>query len=302
MSNIKAYLYSINPLDSASGKWDYGLLKQTFDRNHIEQITVKELPADERAFVVIPGPGNAGNEEKISAELNKISRVVLFINGDESATFNVDAITHPNIEIWIQYPHDKHKKYNKLALGVPQHLKQNIPTYQNKKCDVYFGGQITHNRRQELADAMMRLTSNKTGWQEYQENNGELPKILYRPTDGFAKGDTPKEYYKKMFISKIIPCPSGAEVIDSFRFYEAIEMLSLPIGDKLNSKMQETNFFSFVFGPEFPVEITDNWNNLPKIIPILLEDYPRNMHQVVCWWIKYKRDFSIKVMRQINAN
>jgi hypothetical protein len=33
----------------------------------------------------------------------------------------------------------------------------------------------------------------------------------------------------------------------------------------------------------------------------ILEDYPRNMHNVVAWWIKYKRDLSIKIMRQINA-
>lgn len=298
---INAYLYSFNEKDCAADKWDYGLLKEFFDKNKIIPERVTTLFPKDRAFVVVPGPQNIGHEELISDELNKIGRVVLFITGDESASFDVDKIKHNNIEIWIACPHDKHKKYNKLALGVPQHLKQNIPTYQNKKCDVYFGGQITHNRRQELADAMMRLTSNKTRWQEFQENNGELPKILYRPTDGFAKGDTPKEYYKKMFISKIIPCPSGAEVIDSFRFYEAIEMLSLPIGDKLNSKMQETKFFTLVFGAEFPVEITDNWNNLSKMIPRLLEDYPRNMHQVVCWWMKYKRDLSIKLMRQVNA-
>ena len=108
---IKAYLYSIDPLDSADGKWDYGLLKQTFDRNHIEQVTVKKIPNEERAFVVVPGQGNAGKEDKISKELQNLSRVVLFITGDESASFNVEKIKHNNIEIWIACPHDKHKKY-----------------------------------------------------------------------------------------------------------------------------------------------------------------------------------------------
>jgi hypothetical protein len=63
-------------------------------------------------------------EDQISEELNKIGRVVLFITGDESATFKVDKIKHGNIEIWIQYPHRKHSQYNKLALGVPQHLSK----------------------------------------------------------------------------------------------------------------------------------------------------------------------------------
>ena len=66
--------------------------------------------------------------------------------------------------------------------------------------------------------------------------------------------------------------------------------------------MTETKFYIKMFGPQFPVKSLDNWNNLEKVLPDLLIDYPRNMHQVVCWWIKYKRDFSIKIMRQINAN
>jgi hypothetical protein len=105
-----------------------------------------------------------------------------------------------------------------------------------------------------------------------------------------------------MFISKIVPCPSGAEVIDSFRFYEAIEMLCLPIGDEVDSKDNKTNFYNFLFGVNFPVTTVDNWNRIKKIMPGLLNEYPYNMHQTVCWWIKYKRDLSIKIMRQVNAN
>jgi hypothetical protein len=77
-------------------------------------------------------------------------------------------------------------------------------------------------------------------------------------------------------------------------------MLCLPIGDKIDSKGNETNFYNFVFQTDFPIEITDNWKNIKKIIPSLLNNYPHNMHQVVSWWIKYKRDLSIKIMDQIN--
>jgi hypothetical protein len=284
VSDIKAYLYSVKEEDCAADKWDYGLIKEIFTKNKIEQIKVTKLPNVERAFVVIPGPQNIDYEDQICEELSKINRVVLFITGDESATFKVDKIKHDNIEIWIQYPHEKHKQYNKLALGVPQHLSKNLPEYQDKSYDVFFSGQITHQRRQELATIMPNI-----------------PNSFYNPTNGFAEGLKPKNYYDKISISKIVPCPSGAEVIDSFRFYEAIEMLCLPIGDRLNSKMQETNFFNLVFGTEFPIQVTDNWHHIKKIIPVLLENYPQNMHQVVCWWIKYKRDLSIEVMRQANA-
>jgi len=280
---INAYLYSVKEEDCASDKWDYGLIKEIFNKNNIKPVKTTSLPKTERAFVVIPGPQNVDYEEIISNELNNIDRVVLFITGDESATFDVDKIIHNNIEIWIQYPHQKHEKYNKLPVGVPQHLKNNLPEYQDKSYDVFFAGQITHQRRQELSKVMPTI-----------ENS------FYKPTDGFAQGLKPKTYYDKMFLSKIVPCPSGAEVIDSFRFYEAIEMLCLPIGDKIDSKGNETNFYNFVFQTDFPIEITDNWKNIKKIVPSLLNNYPHNMHQVVCWWIKYKRDLSIKIMDQIN--
>ena len=280
---INAYLYSINPLDSADGKWDYGLLKQTFDRNHIEQVTVKQIPNDERAFVVIPGQGNAGKEDRISEELKNLGRVVLFITGDEGAHFNVDKISHPNIEIWIQYPHKKHEKYNRFFIGVPQHLKQNLPAYPSKKYDVCFGGQITHQRRKQLAEAMPSLQN-----------------ALYRPTEGFAQGDTPKDYYQHLSTARIAPCPAGAQVVDTFRFYEAIEMLALPIGDLIDSKGIENDYFHYVYQADTPIVKVKDWNTLSSIVPELIDQYPANMHKVVCWWIKYKRDFSIKIMEQVN--
>jgi hypothetical protein len=280
---INAYLYSVKEEDCASDKWDYGLIKEMFNRNNIKPIRTTFLPKVERAFVVIPGPQNVDFEETISNELNNIGRVVLFITGDESATFNVDKIKHNNIEIWIQYPHQKHEKYNKLPVGVPQHLSKNLPEYQDKVYDIFFAGQITHQRRQELSKIMPTIQNS-----------------FYKATEGFAQGLKPKAYYDKMFLSKIVPCPSGAEVIDSFRFYEAIEMLCLPIGDKIDSKGNETNFYNFVFKTDFPIEITDNWKNIKKIIPSSLNNYPHNMHQVVSWWIKYKRDLSIKLMDQVN--
>ena len=283
MNNIKAYLYSIKEEDSASHKWDYGLIKDFFNKYEIKPTNVTSLPKEERAFVVIPGPQNIGYEKTISNELNKIDRVVLFITGDESATFDIEQIRHNNIEIWIQYPHKKHEKYNKLPVGVPQHLSKNLPEYQDKQCDIFFAGQITHQRRQELAKIMPFM-----------------PNSFYQPTKGFAEGLKPKIYYDKMFTSKVVPCPSGAEVIDSFRFFEAIEMLCLPIVDEIDSKGNKINYYDFIFESEVPIKTTDNWFLLKEIVPELLNNYPNNMHEIVCWWIKYKRDLGIKLMRQIN--
>jgi len=284
MNQINAYLYSHDGQDYANDKWDYGLLKEIFDKHGVDQTRVTEIPKADKAFVVIPGPQTAGNEELLSNELNKLSRVVLFINGDENARFDVSKIRHSNIEIWIQYPHEKHDQYNKMPIGVPQHLKDNAPEYKEKEYDLYFGGQITHSRRKELALVMPILKNS-----------------LYGPTRGFSLGDKPKDYYAKLSSAKIAPCPSGAAVIDTFRFFESIELLTLPIADKLDPSMTETKFYMKMFGPEFPVQSVDNWNNIEKLITELLDNYPNNMHRVVGWWIKYKRDLGIKIMEQLNA-
>jgi hypothetical protein len=284
MNQYNAYLYSHDGQDYANDKWDYGLLKEIFDKYEVDQIRVTEIPSGDKAFVVIPGPQTAGNEELLSNELNKLSRVVLFINGDENARFDVSKIRHPNIEIWIQYPHEKHSEYNKMPIGVPQHLKDNLPPYKTKEYDVYFGGQITHQRRRELADVMPKLKNS-----------------LYKPTAGFSQGDKPKDYYLKLASAKIAPCPSGAAVIDTFRFFEAIELLTLPVADTIDPKGIETKFYAKMFGLPLPFNEVSSWSEIEKLIPTLLNRYPENLHQVVSWWIKYKRDLGIKIMRQINA-
>ena len=284
MNQPKAYIYSKDPLDSANGKWDYGLLKQTFDRNNILEVVVDVLPKEERAFVVIPGKGNAGKEDDISRELNNIQRVVLFITGDEENLFNVDKIKHNNISIWIQYPNKTHQQHNKLPIGAPQHIKDNLPEYSQKTYDVCFAGQITHQRRQQLASVMTSL------------NNS-----IYKPTDGFAKGSSPKDYYKDLFSAKIAPAPAGVVSIDSFRFFEAIEMLCVPIADLRNSKGQKENFYQYVFDQSNIFPSTNNWSELPGIVNSIFKEYPNNMHRIVAWWIKYKRDFAIKIMDEVYA-
>jgi hypothetical protein len=283
MNKPKAYLYSVNPLDSADGKWDYELLRSTFERNGVEQLTVDSIPNEERCFVVIPGQGNAGKEAYISKQLQNSSRVVLFITGDESAKFNIDKIDHPNISIWVQYPHQKHKKYNKFFVGVPQHLKDNLPNYPTKEYDVYFGGQITHDRRKELGQAME-----------------SLPNAHYKPTAGFAQGQKPKDYYETLSKTKVAPCPAGAQVIDTFRFFESIEMLAMPIGDLIDSKGVEQDYFTFVYPNDLPIKKMNNWGELNSVLPGILLEYPNNMHKIVSWWIKYKRDFSIEIMKDLH--
>jgi hypothetical protein len=280
---IKAYLLSFSKKDCAADKWDYGLLKEIFTKYEIEQIKVTSLPKEERAIVVVPGPQNLGHEEYINKEIQNIQRVVLFINGDEEGRFDITKIKHPNAEIWVQYPYAKHDSLNKLPIGVPQHLKKLVPEYPSKDYDVYFSGQITHQRRQQIAEVLPTLSN-----------------ALYTLTAGFAQGGEPKDYYKALASAKIAPAPAGALTGYTLRFFEAIEMLCLPIGDLINSRGVHLEFYKDVFGYEPPTSYVSDWSELNSLVPKLLENYPQNMHTIVSWWIKYKRDLGIKIMRQVN--
>jgi hypothetical protein len=265
-------------------KWDFGFLQEAFTRNNIDVVKVNKLLEEDRAFVVIPGFEWTGLEDVLNDSLSKIRRLVLFITADELGAFDVDKISHPNVEIWVQYPYPRHQAYNKLPLGVPSHNDKVVPEYTEKTINIYFAGQVTHQRREELAQALKKL-----------------PNAMYKFTKSFAQGETPKNYYKLLASSRFAPAPAGNATIDSFRFYEGLEMLSLPIADRISSVGEDYGFWEILF-KDMPIYQIKNWNKLYSLIMQLENDYPANMHKAVSWWIKQKRDFSYKIMEQINEH
>ena len=280
---MKAYLYSPDKKNYPNHKGDFGLVKEAFNTKNIESIEVEELEETERAFVCIPGYDSIGHEKQINKELAKIKKVVLFVTSDECGMFNAKLIKHTDIKIWIQSPYKKHKSFFKMPIGAPTTLTSNLPEYPTKTSDMFFAGQITHQRRQELHNAI-----------KYFNN------IDYLPTGGFMQGDTQDVYYSRLSKAKIAPCPAGNVTIDSFRFYEALEMLCLPIGDIKDSAGRAFDFLDYTFDSIVPVPKTSNWNLLLDIFIKEIKDYPANMHKAVSWWIKYKRDFANLIVDQLN--
>ena len=286
MFTMSVKCYSITPKDKGfpDEKWDFGFLQEAFTRNNVEVVKVNKLPEADRAFVVVPGFEWISFEDVLNENLSKIKRLVLFITADELGAFDVDKISHPNAEIWVQYPYPRHEAYNKLPLGVPNHKDNVIPDYPEKTTNIYFAGQITHRRRQELAQALKGL-----------------PDAIYKLTKKFAQGETPKDYYRLLASSRFAPAPAGNATIDSFRFYEGLEMLSLPIADRISSVGEDYGFWEILFN-DMPIEQISNWNKLHSLIRKLENNYPANMHKAVSWWIKQKRDFAYKIMEQINEH
>lgn len=290
----KAYILSLNEKADLTQQWDFGFLKafldgelwQTANWAGFDIKSVQTLPKCATALVAIPARHHKGLEKEINTEINKIDKVALFLMGDEEADFDIKHINHPNIKIWVQNPHmGKHDDYNRIGTGFPQHYRQYLKNkpYPDKKTDIYFSGQVTHSRRSELIDALETL-----------ENTYMI--IEYRKTAGFTQGEKHDRYAEFMSGAKITPCPSGAVIPDSFRLFESLESMSIPIADQKTPKGEVMEYWDWLFQDITPFPKVDNFHNMSAILPDLLNNYEEAQHKIIAWYIAYKRKFAYQVM------
>lgn len=290
MHNHKiVYLLSLKPETPTNDYWDYGFVNDFVDNNGFDKYEVNMLPEKDAALVLLPGRHHAGLEEKVNDELNKIDHVVFFCMGDEEADFEIEKINHPSIHIWVQNPHPgRHDKYNKLGTGYPPQIKKHIPDSVKKDLNVFFSGQITHRRRIAMLNSLLDY--------ELSDTN-----CLINKTRGFTQGLDHPSYYQNLSRAKVAPAPSGAVIPDSFRTFEALECMAVPLADDTNSPNTVNNYWNWLFGEETPFPKYTAPDGLAGIIQETLEDWPGNMHRITAWWIKWKRDFGIKVKEQLDG-
>jgi hypothetical protein len=284
-----AYLFSLNKDANIADQWDFGMLKDILDKNGFEQKLVTKLPKTERAIVVLPARHHAGMELEVNKHLKKIDHVVLFLMGDEEADYDVSLVDHPSIHIWVQNPHiGVHDEYNKIGTGFPEHYKKILDDMEmpEKELDIFYAGQMTHERRVELNDALVVMPTNG---------------VKYLSTRGFTQGLEHTEYATMMARAKIAPAPSGAVIPDSFRLFEALEAMAIPIADEKTASGEIMYYWDWLFGQITPFPKIQDWNSLQSYKIDVLENYPKIMHVVTAWYIKWKRDLNNKIMEQYNG-
>ncbi len=296
-NKVSVYYLSMKRETPNNDYWDYGLLNDFIAGNlwqppHSPSFVTKEvdkLPKDDTAIVVVPARHHADMVYEINKELQKIKHVVLFLMGDEEASFTVEDIDHPSIHIWVQNPHPgRHDDYNKLGTTYPPQSQEILPTLSpDKTLNLFFSGQITHKRRINMQTVLK-------DYMKFKDKN-----CVAKYTEGFTQGLNHQEYYQYMASAKIVPCPSGAVIPDSFRVFEALESMAIPIADEVNPDMSIMNYWDWLFEDIVPFPRVVEWDRLPGLVPELLADYPRNVHQITCWWIAFKRKFAHKVVEQL---
>ena len=294
---IDVFNFSLNPEADAFRQWDSGFIQAFFDglvwqTPHWDGFDIKHvttLPKTSVAVVVIPARHHAGMEKEVNEQLQNIERVVLFLMGDEEADFQVEQIEHPHIHIWVQNPHiGGHDVFHKLGTGYPHHMTEERKKLKHveKDIDMFFAGQSTHQRRTELVDTMLRMESGNKS-------------IRVEPSSGFTQGMPPAEYYALMNRTKIAPCPSGAVIPDSFRMFEALESMCVPIGDMKTPNGDVVGYWDWLFDEIVPFPQVSNWQALNSMTDEVLEGYPQNMHRITSWWIAKKRNFAYEVMEAL---
>lgn len=287
---MNAYLLSLNPEANIADQWDFGFLRDFLVDNNFNIKSVDKIPNGDRAIVVIPGRHHAGLETKVQQELEKLNHAVLFIMGDEEADFDITKIDLPKNRIWVQNPHmGTHDEYNKLGTGYPQHLTKLLPKdLPQKALDVYFAGQITHKRRTELTDVLV----------EMELTNKNIRTVR---TKGFTQGEKPQDYIKNMLSAKVAPAPSGAVIPDSFRLFEALECMAVPIADQKLPNGEVWEYWDWLFNDITPFPKITEWDRLYSLVPEILEDWPNIIHKQTAWYIRYKREFKYKVLEALNG-
>ena len=283
------------------GYWDYAMLKDLLSKelwNPVNgfdfEFNYNNLPFGldvTGAVVVIPARTHFGLVEKINNDIKNLPWVLLILMGDEDGAFPTEKLKHPNMKVWLMLPHNGKKKNvtRFFPNGYPTGCREFLRTQKDgKRFGWFFSGQITHSRRHECIK----------GLEFAQANSGNLGILI--KTEGFTQGINQKEYWTYLSRSRVAPCPSGAIVPDSFRFYEALEASCLPLADAKSPSGKVVNFWHLLFGEEeLPFPLVESWVDIIGTINYHNDTYPTQANKVFAWWQKKKREMTYNLNNDI---
>lgn len=189
-----------------------------------------------------------------------------------------------NHRLWVMTPRvDVTYPPNTFFIG------EGSPSYPievvDKTIDVFFAGQINHERRDQMQDAVEKLRA-----LDYLTIETEY-------TQAFATGLPVPEYLDRMARARIVPCPSGPVTQDSFRFFEALEAGAIPIADALRPDGHGDGYWDLLFPTKMWPEMRD-WN---KIVPLNMFRYAEQASNVSSWWQQEKRRVAYRLQNDVHA-
>lgn len=257
----------------ARGYWDTTLLDWLFEQRMPGGYTFNhllEFPDHEQGIVLVT-PGHWRDATQLNEDIRGRPWVLLIVTSDEEGLAPIHQVQHPNLSVWKHTPRAElpWQPDRALPLGWTPGTVVANQTRPDKMLDWFFSGQITHGRREQAAQVMRTM------------NHGKLIE-----TDGFTKGIGRQEYFDMMRRAAVIPCPSGPNIPDSFRFYEALESGAVPLADATCPR-GDWGYWHRVFG-DVPFPVVEDWQTMPALVDEYKSQQKRV--EVLGWWEQAKRD------------
>lgn len=210
---------------------------------------------------------------------------VVIATSDESSSFPWWRWQqYVNHRLWVMTPRpEMHYPNNTFFIGEgsPHYPIPQAP----KAWDVFFAGQINHDRRKQMVDAIDRMRD-----MNYLE-------IGTTYTEGFATGLSGEQYVAEMALTRIAPCPSGQVTQDSFRFFEALEAGAVPIADALRPDGMGDGYWDMIFPVRPPLPILRDWD---QMVPLNMFGWDEQAANVSSWWQQEKRRVAYRLQHDVS--
>lgn len=272
-------------------QWDQTMLRDLLDGKlwrpagyptfeHHVAADVEGLDLDGSGGVlVIPGRyyDDATDVRWLQEALDAWDWALVFITSDEERVFPFERLHGDRRVVWVQTPQEADTGAQRVfGHGYTPGTREQAQ--RDKTLPWFFAGQITHERRQELAEALETLPEHEA---------------LFHPSPGFTQGFDHPTYLNMMAMAKITPCPSGPETVDSFRFWESLELGCVPLADDVTPKESTPNYWDDlgeIVGVPMPISHVAYWADAgDQLIQPELDDWPNNVNRIGAWYMAYKR-------------
>lgn len=286
----------------ARGYADQGMLEAFFDRRiwtpplayeYEHQVVTDQFPNVGGAVVVLPGRHHASEDDVrwVLRQLDRLEWSVLIITSEEEWAFDWRALPDddPTRKLWVMQPRPEHEHVSwKLPCGWydrTRELLRESAEPGGREYDWFFGGQVTHIRRQQCVEVLREL-----------ERPGHL-----QETEGYFQGGDLGEYLAREARARVVACPSGPESLCTARVEEALEAGCVPIVDMIKPKDPQFNYWQLVFGADCPLRGVDDWAHFPAVLEQELAAWPANVNRVFSWWQQWKRATAHKLDADVRA-